>query len=40
MAKGGGGGITPKVHNAFFDENKILVVDLMKRICGFEALRA
>jgi len=38
MAKWGRRGITPKVHNAFFDENKILVVDLLRRICGFEAL--
>lgn len=38
MAKWGRRGITPKVHNAFFDENKILAVDLLRRICGFEAL--
>ena len=40
MAKGGGGGITPKLHNMFFDENEMLVVNLPERICGFEALRA
>jgi len=40
MAKGGGRGITPKLHNMFFDENEMLVVDLPERICGFEALRA
>lgn len=40
MAKGGERGITPKLHNMFFDENEMLVVDLPERICGFEALRA
>lgn len=38
--KRGGRGITPKLHNMFFDENEMLVVDLPERICGFEALRA